>query len=378
MQIMRRITGYIHQNNGWPDLYWSHEKILQLLGTVRHKQGKLFGRMLGLGFDLRSEAMLQTLTTDVLKSNEIEGEVLSHDQVRSSVARRLGIDIAGLVRSGRHVEGVVEMMLDATQNFDKKLTKGRLFGWHSALFPSAHSGILKISAGKWRSDKRGPMQVVSGPAGREHVHFEAPPASVLEEQMMEFLKWFNKEIPIDPVLKAAIAHFWFVTIHPFEDGNGRMARAITDMLLARAEDSSQRFYSMSAQILRERIAYYDILESTQKGSLDISAWIEWFLKCLGRSVESSEQTLADIMLKAGFWEAHASTSFNARQQLMLNKLLDGFEGKLVSSKWARITKCSPDTALRDIQELMDLGILLKDGAGGRSTSYSLAPLPKKQ
>lgn len=331
--------------------------------------------MLSLGFNLRSEAILQTLTLDVLKSNEIEGQVLNPEQVRSSVARRLGVDIAGMVRSDRNVEGVVDMMMDATQNFDKKLTKTRLFAWHSALFPTGYSGVMKITVGKWRNGKKGPMQVVSGPIGKERVHYEAPGAELLETQMKTFIDWFNKEDHADPVLKAAIAHFWFVTIHPFEDGNGRMARAIADMQLARAEGNSQRFYSMSAQIQRERNAYYDILETTQKGSLDISPWIEWFLKCLDRSLESSEQTLSDVMLKSRFWDTYSSTRFNSRQQVMLNKLLDGFEGKLVSSKWAKITKCSPDTALRDIQELMDMGILLKDTAGGRSTSYSLSPLP---
>jgi Fic family protein len=368
---MRKIGKYIHQDAGWPSFYWNHENIGNILADIRHKQGRFIGRMEALGFNLRSDAILQTLTLDVLKSNEIEGEILNSDQVRSSVARRLGMEIAGLVPSDRHVEGVVDMVLDATQNFNDVLTKERLFGWHSALFPTGHSGIYKIKVADWRDNEKGPMQVVSGPIGRERVHYEAPEADLLEMEMDRFMKWFNEEMNIDPVIKAAIAHLWFVTIHPFDDGNGRIARAIADMQLARAEGSPQRFYSMSAQIQRERNAYYDILEHTQKGTMDISDWLHWFLDCLGRALEATDETLGGVMQKARFWDMHADKQFNARQQLMLNKLLDGFEGKLVSSKWAKIAKCSPDTALRDIQELIEMGILEKNQAGGRSTSYTL-------
>ncbi|MBF0483361.1 MAG: Fic family protein [Candidatus Omnitrophica bacterium] len=371
---------YIYQLKNWPQFTWSHEKIAAQLGTVRNRQGRLMGRMESLGFSLRMEAVLQTLTLDVLKSSEIEGEKLDPGQVRSSIARRLGMDIAGLVGSDRHVEGVVEMMLDATQNFKKPLTKDRLFGWHAAMFPGGRSGMRKIKIGVWRDDKDGPMQVVSGPVGRERVHFEAPSADRLNQEMKSYLSWFNGSTSLttsdskgfDPVLKAAIAHLWFVTIHPFEDGNGRIARAITDMQLARTDGSAQRFYSMSVQIRKERSVYYDVLEKTQKGaSVDITTWLEWFLTCLDRALVSTESTLAGVFKKAQFWEKHSSGAINERQKMMVNKLFDGFEGKLTSTKWAKITKCSQDTALRDILDLMEKGILRKDAAGGRSTSYTL-------
>lgn len=361
---------YIHQLKNWPKFHWQQEKLAKTLAAVRHKQGKLTGRMEALGFKLRNEATLHTLTLDVLKSSEIEGEVLNPDQVRSSVARRLGMDIAGLVPADRHVEGIVEMMLDATQNYQKELTAARLFDWHAAMFPTGRSGMQKIKVGAWRNNsKEDPMQVVSGPVGKERVHYEAPAAELLKKEMTTFLDWFNHTMDIDPVLKAGVAHLWFVTIHPFDDGNGRIARAIADMQLARSDESKQRFYSMSAQIRKERNDYYDNLETTQKGTLDITSWLEWFFTCLDRALTASNETLEGVMKKAKFWEAHSGTSFNTRQKFMLNKLLDHFEGKLTSSKWAKMAKCSHDTALRDIQDLVNENVLVKDPAGGRSTNY---------
>jgi Fic family protein len=327
--------------------------------------------MEGLGFRLKQEAALETLTLDVVKTSEIEGENLDTEQVRSSVARHLGMDIAGAVPADRTVEGVVEMMLDATQNYRAPLSNERLFGWHASLFPAGRSGIQKMMVGAWRDDATGPMQVVSGPMGRETVHYQAPPAHLLGAEMDRFIAWANGEEGLDPVLKSAIAHLWFVTIHPFDDGNGRIARAIADWVLARAENIGQRFYSMSAQIRRDRKEYYNILEHTQKGSMDITTWLQWFIACLGRALDGTEITLAAVLRKARFWEAWTRVPLNDRQRLMLNKLLDGFEGKLTSTKWATITKCSHDTASRDIQGLIDAGILVKDAAGGRSTSYSL-------
>lgn len=363
---------YIHNHSNWPKFYWDQEKIAHALANVRHRQGLLVGKMNALGFSLRDEAILQTLTLDVLKSNEIEGEILNPEQVRSSIARRLGMPVAGLVPSDRNVEGVVEMMLDATQKFDTELTDERLFNWHAALFPTGRSGMYKITVGDWRKGGNGPMRVVSGPMGHERVHFEAPDSLVLEKEMKTFLEWFNNKMDIDPVLKAAISHLWFVTIHPFDDGNGRIARAITDMQLARADKSSQRFYSMSAQIQHERKMYYDILESTQKSDdLDITEWIEWFIACLDRALDATQEVLATVFKKAHFWDNNFNKAINERQRLMLNKLLDGFTGKLTSSKWAKIAKCSHDTALRDIQSLIKQEILMKDESGGRSTGYLL-------
>lgn len=366
------MTRYIHQLKDWPKFRWSAEKLADQLAAVRHHQGRLIGRMEGLGFPLREEAVLETLTEDVLKSSEIEGEILDKDQVRSSIARRLGIDAGALTPADRDVEGVVEMMLEATQNYDAALTEERLFAWQAALFPTGRSGMRRITVGAWRDDRDGPMQVVSGPVGRERVHYQAPEAKNVAREMKRFLTWFNERDGLDPVLKAALAHLWFVTIHPFDDGNGRIARAISDMALARAEHSAQRFYSMSAQIRRERNAYYDILEATQKGNLDITPWFQWFLDCLDRAFDGAENILAAVLKKARFWEAHTGASFNDRQRYVLNRLLDGFEGKLTSSKWAKLTKSSQDTALRDIADLVERGILTKDAGGGRSTSYSLA------
>jgi Fic family protein len=376
MQMVRRIEPpkYIHERTDWPRFRWNRERVSTLLVDVRHRQGRLIGRMEGLGFQLRSEAVLHSLTEEVLKSSEIEGEKLDRDQVRSSVARHLGIDIGGLTPADRNVEGVVEMMLDATQKYDRPLTASRLFDWHAALFPTSRSGMTRIRVGVWRDDKTGPMQVISGPIGKEHIHYEAPPAGRLRDEMKRFLDWLEKDHSTDLVLKAAIAHLWFVTIHPFDDGNGRIARAIADMVLARSEGSPQRFYSMSAQIRQERKAYYEILEATQKDDLDITAWLEWFLGCLGRAFDRAETILATVLDKARFWERFAAVPLNDRQRKIVNRLLNGFEGKLTSSKWATLARCSQDTALRDIEDLMEKGILVRDAAGGRSTSYSLAPI----
>ena len=366
---------YIHERPNWPDLRWDAAKLAGPLAEVRHLQGRLIGRMQALGFQLREEAALQTLTQDVVKTSEIEGENLDTQQVRSSIARRMGVDIGGLPSVDRNVEGIVEVMFDATNGYELPLTAERLFGWHAALFPTGRSGRQRITVGAWRKDANGPMQVISGPYGRETIHFEAPGHERLEAEMARFLEWFNTSASTDPVIRSALAHFWFVTLHPFEDGNGRIARAMADSVLARSERSSQRFYSMSSQIQQERKAYYDVLERSQKGSLDVTAWIEWFLGCLQRAIQASEGTLQAILTKARFWEAHAGQSINSRQRLLLNRLLDGFEGKLTSSKWALIAKCSQDTALRDIGDLVERGILVQQEAGGRSTSYDLV-LPK--
>jgi len=374
------MSTYIYQHADWPAFTWNDVSVAPRLAAVSRRQGRLLGRMESLGFELRSEAMLTTLTEDVLTSSEIEGEKLDKDQVRSSIARRLGMDIGALTKADRNVEGVVEMMLDATQNFAAPLTQDRLFAWHAALFPTGRSGMRRIIVGAFRDDGDGPMQVVSGPIGRERLHYEAPQAGRLEQEMHAFLGWFEGSVPADLVLKSALAHLWFVTIHPFEDGNGRIARAIADMMLARSESSPQRFYSMSAQIRNERDAYYDMLEMTQKGELDITSWLTWFLDCLDRAFEGAEHTLASVLAKARFWERIRGVLINERQHAVLNRLLDGFVGKLNTSKWAKLTRVSTDTALRDINDLVEKGILRKDAGGGRSTSYSLVSegVPAKQ
>lgn len=363
---------YIYELTDWPRFFWDESKLLKLLAMVRYHQGRLLGHMESIGFSRRAEANLQTLTTDVVKSSDIEGEVLPETQVRSSIARRLGMNIAGLIPSDRNVEGVVEMMLDASQEFDKPLTKDRLFAWHAALFPTGRSAMTKITVAQWRDESSGPMQVISGPYGHERLHFEAPKAATLEKEMARFIQWYNDETKLDPVLKSAISHLWFVTIHPFEDGNGRVARALSDMQLAKSENSRQRFYSMSAQIRNERNLYYQTLENTQRSlSLDITSWLEWFLSCLNRALGDTDILINDILNKARFWDIYIDIPFNERQRSMLNKLLDKFEGKLTSSKWAKMTKSSQDTALRDISDLVERGILRKDPSQGRSTSYSL-------
>lgn len=371
----RRMRRYIYENTNWTHFTWDNKKVMTMLGEARNQQGRLFGKMESLGFDLQSEAVLDTLTLDVVKSSEIEGEFLKIDQVRSSIARKLGMDIAGAVESERNVDGIVEMMLDATQRYDLPLTKDRLFGWHSALFPSGRSGMYKITVADWRKDTTGPMQVVSGPLGKEKVHFQAPSSDNIESEMKRFLDWFESEIEIDLFLKAAIAHLWFVTIHPFDDGNGRITRAITDMILARSDRSTKRFYSMSAQIRVERKLYYEKLEESQKGNSDITEWILWFLQCLMNAIEFTEETLSKVLYKAEFWKLHSTKNLNDRQQKVLNKLLEGFDGKLTTSKWAKMNKCSQDTALRDIQDLILKDILQKESSGGRSTNYELKSIP---
>lgn len=341
---------------------------MAIFGEVRNLQGKIVGQMNMLGFATKEEASLSTLTLDVIKSSEIEGEKLDYDQVRSSIARRLGINIAGLIPTNRNVDGIVEMMLDATQNYKRALTKKRLYGWHSALFPTGYSGMHKIEVGSFRT---GEMQIVSGAMGKERIHYEAIPAMLVKEEMNRFLSWFNEKDKIDPVLKAAIAHFWFIIIHPFDDGNGRIARAIADLMLARADRTTERFYSMSNQIMTERKKYYEILQKVQHSTGDITEWLDWFLNCLKNSLLSTEKTLQKILRKTEFWNVHEKTELNERQRLMLNKIFDGFEGKLKTSKWAKIAKCSPDTALRDIKDLIEKGILQQEQEGGRSTNYEL-------
>ncbi|WP_293904524.1 Fic family protein [Phenylobacterium sp.] len=368
------MSDYIYELDAWPEFRWNVEHVSERLVSVSRHQGLLIGRMRALGFQLREEAVLANLTEEVIKSSEIEGENLDRDQVRSSIARRLGMDIGGLAAADRSVEGIVEMMLDATQNYDAPLTTERLFAWHAALFPTGHSGMHRIVVAGWRTTDSGPMQVVSGPINRGRVHFEAPEAGRLPAEMSAFLKALNASKAMDPVLEAAVAHLWFVTVHPFEDGNGRIARAIADMALARSEESPQRFYSMSSQIRAEREAYYKALETTQKGGLDITDWLLWFLDCLDRAFNGAEAILAAVIRKARFWDSIAMEPISARQALVLNRLLEGFEGNLTSSKWAVLTRTSPDTALRDIEDLTRRGVLMKDRKGGRSTSYSL-PTP---
>jgi Fic family protein len=366
---------FIHERPEWPRLYWDRDRLAEPLAAVRHQQGRVIGHMDALGFPLRQEAVLQTLTADVTQSSAIEGEDLDAEQVRSSIARRLGMDVGGLTSSDRHVEGVVEMMLDATRHYDRPLSAERLQSWHAALFPTGRSGMRKITVAAWRDDSDGPMQVVSGPVGRERVHFQAPAAPRLDAEMGKFLAWFAEPSELDPVLKAALAHLWFVTIHPFDDGNGRIARAIADMVLAQSESSPQRFYSMSAEIRRDPTAYYDMLEKTQKGSLDITPWMEWFLGCLGRAIGGAQTMLSGVLAKAGFWKRFHHVAINDRQRVVLNRLLDGFDGKLSTSKYATLAKCSHDTALRDIQGLVAAGLLVQNPGGGRNTSYALSPAP---
>jgi Fic family protein len=368
---MQRMKIYLYQHPDWPNFKWDSKAIIAPLGQVRHLQGKLVGKMEALGFKLRNEAVLETLTMEVIKSSEIEGQILNLDQVRSSIARKLGIDISGLVPSDRNVDGIVEMMFDATHKFTKSMTADRLFGWHSALFPSGRSGMYKIIVGKWRDDSTGPMQVVSGAMGKEKVHYQAPPAADIGKEMKIFLTWFNKEPEDDLIIKSALAHLWFLIIHPFEDGNGRIARALSEMLLTRSDGIAQRFYSMSAQIRSERKDYYNILEKTQKGTLDITKWLNWYLKCLENALYSSETNLSKVLYKHMFWTKFATEVLNNRQILMINKLLDEFIGQLTTSKWAKIAKCSQDTALRDIQDLLNKNMLQKNHSGGRSTSYNL-------
>lgn len=367
-QIIFTLAKYIYDSKDWPQFSWKDVEINAIFGEVRHLQGLVLGQMSTLGFAKKETINLETLTLDIVRSSEIEGEKLDYDQVRSSISRRLGLPVAALNLVSRNVEGVVEMMLDATQNYGNPITKNRLLGWHAALFPTGYSGMLKIEVGRYRS---GEMQIVSGAMGKEKVHFEAVPANRVEKEMELFLNWLNEEQELDPVIKSAIAHFWFIIIHPFDDGNGRIARAISDLLLARADKSSERFYSMSSQILVERKKYYAILQRVQHNQGEITDWIIWFLGCLKTALLESISTLKNLLKKAEFWKIHEVTQLNERQRLMINKLFDGFDGKLKSSKWAKITKCSSDTALRDLKDLIEKGILRQDPKGGRSTHYEL-------
>ncbi|MEO6081035.1 MAG: Fic family protein [Steroidobacteraceae bacterium] len=365
---------YIWQARDWPAWRFDLAALAQRLANVSRAQGLLMGRLADIGMALRDQASLVVLTEEVVKTSEIEGEQLDVESVRSSIARRLGVDIGALAPLDRHVEGVVEMVLDATANCNAPVTRDRLFGWHAALFPTGYSGLARINVGGWRDDASGPMQVVSGPVGRQRVHFEAPPADRLESEAGRFMDWANSASNEPPLIKAGLAHLWLITLHPFDDGNGRIARAVGDLLLARADGSPQRFYSLSAQIQRERKAYYAILERTQKQSLEVTAWLEWFLATLQRAVDQAQHTLDAVLARTRFWQrwtAPGSVPMNARQVKLVCRLLDGFEGKLTSSKWATIARCSPDTALRDITELLARGVLRKSDAGGRSTSYEL-------
>ena len=363
---------WIHEHQNWPNFTWDIEKLASRLIDIRYRQGRLLGRFEGLGFELKLEASLKTLTNDVVKSASIEGENLNPQEVRSSIARRFGIEIAGLIPSSRDVEGIVEMMLDATQKYSEPLTKDRLLGWHAALFPTGRSGMYKITFGNWRSNHSGPMRVISGPIGKEKVHFEAPGSDRLEKEMQAFLAWFAMVEDIDPVIRAGIAHLWFVTIHPFEDGNGRIARAICDMALARADETQNRFYSLSSQIEAERKYYYEQLEKQQRSTPDITGWLTWFLDCLGRAIDNSEMTLSNVLFKARLWDSINQKPVNDRQRLIINRMLeDDFKGFMNTSKYAKMAKCSNDTALRDIQELKNRGVLIQNPGGGRSTSYRL-------
>ncbi len=363
---------YIHERPSWPQFTWDSEALAAPLAALRHKQGRHLGKMEALGFDLRVEASLSTLTDEVVNSSAIEGENLNTEEVRSSIARKLGLGVAGLPKPGREVEGIVEVMLDVTSNFDAPLTKERLYGWHAALFPTGRRGMYRITVGAWRTDETGPMQVVSGPIGHEKVHFRAPEAARLEAEMTKFLDWFNAPAKIDPVLKAGVAHFWFVTIHPFDDGNGRIARAIADMTLSQADGTKDRFYSMSSGIAAQRKDYYRQLESAQRGDLDITEWLVWFLGCLDQTIECADKSLTSVLRKAKLWQRINLHPVNDRQRRVINRMLDSFKGHLSTSKYAKLAKCSTDTALRDIRELLERGIVLKNPGGGRSTSYRLA------
>jgi Fic family protein len=376
---MRRKPTYVHQQPDWPQLSWDGRALASALAAVRHEQGRILGRMEALGFELRSEASLVVLTSDVVKSSAIEGATLDPNEVRSSIARRLGLDAAGLPKAGRDVEGVVALMLDATRNCAAPLTSQRLFDWHASLFPTGRNGMGRITVGAWRTSKADPMQVVSGAIGRERVHFEAPEAKRVRAEMKQFLDWFNGSADVDPVLRVGIAHFWFVTIHPFEDGNGRIARAIADMALARADGTHDRFYSMSARIEAERMNYYRELEAAQRGGVDITRWLAWFLGCLNRAIDGAEQTLAQVFRKARVWQSLQRLPVNDRQRAVINRMLDGFDGHLSTSKYAKLAKCSNDTALRDIGGLLERGILVQNAGRSRNTSYRLADVeePKR-
>jgi len=362
---------FIWQRPEWPNFHWDHARLIEPLAAARLKQGRLIGGMARLGFDINREAQLEALTEDVVKSSAIEGETLNRAGVRSCLARRLGVPEAAAAPADRRADGIVEMMLDATENFAQPLTRERLWAWQAALFPTGVSGLHRVRTGAWRDDADGPMQVVSGPVGHRRVHYEAPPADRLEAEMQRFLAWFEGRSATDGLLRAGLAHLWLVTIHPFEDGNGRIARAVADQALARSEGSGQRFYSMSSQIQRERSAYFDRLEAAQKGDLDVTDWMEWFLACFARAINGAEAASAQVQQKADFWRRHAGAPLSGRQTAVLNRYLDGFEGKLTARKWAILTKVSVPTAQRDINELLDRGLLRRNPGGSKNTSYDL-------
>ena len=362
---------YIWQYPEWPSFTWNDSRLIALLSEVRNLEGKIQGMMGGLGFDVQSMTALNVMTEDVLRSNEIEGVILNSDKVRSSIAKHLGIDTAGLPQPDRYTEGVVQIMMDAVTNCNKPLTPERLFNWHAALFPTGRSGMYPITVGAYRTGGE-PMQIVSGAMGKEKVHYEAPPSDVVPDMMTDFLRWINSDNTVtDPVLKAAVAHLWFVAIHPFDDGNGRLTRTITDMQLAKADGFHLRFYSMSAEILREKKTYYEILEHTTGNSTDITEWLEWFLNTMKSSILRAEETVKRVVSKSSFWQRRREIPMNERQVKMVNMLWDGFTGKLTSSKWAKITKTSQATALRDITDLIEKGILIAAADGGRSSNYLL-------
>jgi Fic family protein len=369
---MRRGESYVWQLKDWPSFRWDAERLLSPVAAARAKQGRLLGRMQHLGFDLQREAQARAVVEEVLKSSEIEGERLDAESVRSSVARRLGLPEGGIRPADAKADGVVEMMLDATVRFKNPLTKSRLVAWHAALFPTGHSGLHRVRAGDWRGDVAGPMQVVSGSVGRTKVHYEAPPAKRVPREMTAFLKWFNQPRGGDGLIRAGLAHLWFVTIHPMDDGNGRMARAIADMALAQLEGAPLRFYSLSSQIRRDRNAYYDILESTQRHGLNVSAWLEWFVGCFARAVDAAEEVSGEVFRRADFWNRYAKEPITPRQKTVLNRFLGDFEGKLTAKKWAVLAKCSVDTAQRDINDLVERHILVKNDGGSKNTSYAFA------
>lgn len=361
---------YIHQRSDWPHWTWDEKVLLPLISEIRHQQGLLLGKVKWIGFPLNLEAQLEIFALDILKSNAIEGNILNPEEVRSSIAKRLGLESVGLSPTTHYVDGIVEMMLDATHQFSKEVTEERLFGWHNCLFPTGRSGMYKILVGTWRKDLDGPMQVVSGGMGREKIHFEAPPADRVPDEMECFIQWLN-ESQLEPLIKSALAHLWFVTIHPFEDGNGRIARALSDLLLTRSDQVPSRFYSISAQIELQKKDYYRELEMAQRGDLNITSWLQWYLSCLKSALNSSDSLLEKIFVRSRFWEIHRETPLNERQRYMLKKLLGDFTGKLKTAKWAKMCKCSHDTASRDIKDLIKHRILEKEDAGGRSTSYRL-------
>lgn len=365
-------TTYIYQRVDWTQWQWSDKILLPLVSRVRILQGRLLGKLSTLGFELNIEAQLNAVTLEVIKTSEIEGETLNNEQVRSSVARHLGIDAANITPSTREIDALVEMMLEASFHYKKPLLLVDLLAWHRALFPEGYSGLYNIKSGELRDDSKGAMQVVSGAYGREQVHFVAPKAERLALELDNFLLWYNKQQDdLDLVIKAGIAHLWFVTLHPFDDGNGRLTRALTERMLAQSDSSQQRFYSMSAQILKQRNEYYNILERTQKRDNDITEWLVWFLQTLEQALLSAEQTTNKIIEKASFWQSHRQQALNSRQVKMLNILLTDFYGTLTTKKWAIMTKCSADTALRDINDLISKGMLIKSNASGRSTNYEV-------